>query len=193
MKKVFIISVFFICMLIVMMVSYLMNPKESDSSISLNNQVLYNNIIDDNIIDENITQTTSEEKTVSYAATLIINKYYKDCQHTITSSVDVPYEMINMSEDEIKEQYPGWQVVEFSENEVSLYKEFEGICNEHYIVSMEDGYIVVYNLDEKMEKALYERTEISTEYLTDGDINDLKNGIEVQGFSKLNALLENYE
>ena len=101
--------------------------------------------------------------------------------------------MVNMSKEDIEKNYPGWRIVEFSENEVSLFKEFEGMCNEHYLVEIEDGYIVVYNLNEDNEKKLYEKTDIDVEYLTNEDREELSKGINVIGYSSLNALLENYE
>lgn len=192
MKKVFVISIFLICVFFIGIVSFFASPEETKNNISINNQI-QNNVIENNNIDENIITTTSEEITVSHTATLIINKYYKDCGHTITSSVDVPYDMINMNKEEIEENYSSWKIVNFSKNEISLYKEFDGICNEHYIVGIENGYIVVYNLNEDNERNLYKKTEISTEYLTEGDVRELEKEIEVQGFSNLNALLENYE
>ena len=58
---------------------------------------------------------------------------------------------------------------------------------------VENGYIVIYNLNENNEKKLYDKTDIDIEYLTDEDREELYKGINVEGYSNLNSLLENYE
>lgn len=193
MKKFFVILfTFIICLFLIFLIyKFSISNKENDNLISINNKIEENitEIVDENILEE----TSQEERKISYKATIILNKYYKDCNHTITSSVEVPYDMVNMSKEDIEKNYPGWRIVEFSENEVSLFKEFEGMCNEHYLVEIEDGYIVVYNLNEDNEKKLYEKTDIDVEYLTNEDREELSKGINVIGYSSLNALLENYE
>lgn len=133
MKKFFIILfTFVICSISIFLIyNYIIPEKKSDNSISINNNIK-ENIVND--VEGNTIETSSEERKISYTATIILNKHYKKCNHTITSSVDVPYDMVNMSREEIEESYPGWRIIEFSEDKVSLYKEFEGMCNEHYIV-----------------------------------------------------------
>lgn len=139
------------------------------------------------------TLTISSEVKLSYDANIIINKHYRDCNHTISNGFTVPKELVNKTEKEIEKEYSGWEILEFGENKLSMYKEFDGICDEHYIVSCKDGLIVVYTIDEKKKKSLYEVTDIPIEYLPEEDVLELKSGIEVSEISNLNALLENYE
>lgn len=61
------------------------------------------------------------------------------------------------------------------------------------LFGVEDGYIIIYNLNEDNERKLYEKTDIDVEYLTEEDREELNRGINVEGYSSLNALLENYE
>ena len=141
----------------------------------------------------NIQETSQTDEKIAYKAKLIINKYFSGCKHTITSTVEMPSDMVNLTEEELKEKYNTWQIVSFSKNKVSIYKEFEGICNEHYIVTIKDNYIVIYKVDEKDKRSLYEQTDIITEYLPQEDIAELTNGISIEGVEKLNELMENYE
>jgi len=143
--------------------------------------------------DENIVDTISSEEKLLPEAVLTINKHYKGCNHTVSISMQIPKEMVNMNKKNVEKEYSMWEVIEYTKDEVSLYKEFDGICDEHYIVLSEEGKIVVYNVDEKNKKSLYCITEISTEYLPREDIMELEKGIEVSTKPSLNALLENYE
>lgn len=191
MKKFFVFSVICICISIVICLGFFALKEENKYTIENKNN---SEIAESNSINHNVFEETSyEEEKISHIATLIINKYYKDCEHTMTSSIDIPYDMVNMNKEEVKEKYPTWEILDFNKNEVSIYKEFEGICNEHYEVSTKDGYIIVYNLDEDNERRVYEITDISTEYLPTGDISELKKGIRIEGITELNSLMENYE
>lgn len=191
MKKFFVFSVICICISIVICLGFFALKEENKYTIENKNN---SEIAESNSINHNVFEETSyEEEKISHIATLIINKYYKDCEHTMTSSIDIPYDMVNMNREEVKEKYPTWEILDFNKNEVSIYKEFEGICNEHYEVSTKDGYIIVYNLDEDNERRVYEITDISTEYLPTGDISELKKGIRIEGITELNSLMENYE
>lgn len=65
--------------------------------------------------------------------------------------------------------------------------------DKHYILKDVDGKIVVYQIENNGEEILYEKTEISTEYLPDKDKALIVAGIEVKGEQKLNELLESFE
>lgn len=65
--------------------------------------------------------------------------------------------------------------------------------NKHYILKSENEIIKIYYINENGEEVLYRVTDISTKYLGDDDVNELKNGIEVIGSKNLNQLLEDFE
>ena len=63
----------------------------------------------------------------------------------------------------------------------------------HYLLKDVYGYIEVYYLDENNKEYLYKKTDISTDYLSEEDIDDLQIGIEVVGIEALNKMLEDFE
>ena len=63
----------------------------------------------------------------------------------------------------------------------------------HYLLKDVYGYIEVYYLDENNKEYLYKKTDISTDYLTEEDKDDLQVGIEVVGMEELNKMLEDFE
>ena len=63
----------------------------------------------------------------------------------------------------------------------------------HYLLKDVYGYIEVYYLDENNKEFLYKKTDISTDYLTEEDKDDLQVGIEVVGMEELNKMLEDFE
>lgn len=62
-----------------------------------------------------------------------------------------------------------------------------------YVLKNEDNYIDVYYLDKNNDEYLYKKTDISTEYLSQEDLDDLNSGIEVVGLEELNKILEDFE
>lgn len=65
--------------------------------------------------------------------------------------------------------------------------------NKHYILREKDGIINIYYINENKEEILYNVTDISTSYLGEEDIKELREGIEVIGIQELNQLLEDFE
>ena len=63
----------------------------------------------------------------------------------------------------------------------------------HYLLKDVYGYIEIYYLDENNNEYLYKKTDISTEYLSEEDLDDLQIGIEVVGTEALNKMLEDFE
>ena len=85
---------------------------------------------------------------------------------------------------------------DYSKSVQSEIKETSGILNDenrHYILRETDGKINVYYINENGEEILYKVTDISTSYLGEEDIQELKEGIEVIGIQNLNQLLEDFE
>ena len=142
--------------------------------------------------DDEVEVNSTTEK-VSPNAFLIIKKEYNECGHTTEDDVEIPNEMVNKTQEEIEQMYKDFKVESFSSNEVVLYKNVNGKCGEHYTVKDENGKVVVYNTNEKGEEVLYEETSISTEYLTENDVENIKKGIEIYGKQNLNSFIEDFE
>lgn len=144
-------------------------------------------------IENTVVQANAEEKKVSPNAALIIKKYYPECGHTTKDYAEIPQELVNLNEKEVAQYYKDWELKGFSNNEIVLYKEMSGICNEHYILKAEDGVIVIYTVDKDNKETLKERMQISTEYLTEEDLEKLVEGIKIFGKEDLNATIEDFE
>ena len=140
-----------------------------------------------------VMQTASLDEKILPTTKLCLEKKYEDCKHTINSEVELPTEMINLTQEELAKNYPDWTIKNFSEDEVVLYKLADGLCDEHFLIEDEDGVVMVYRLDEDYNKNLYEKTDIYTEYLPSQDIERLKKGIYVYTVKDLNSELENLE
>ena len=89
--------------------------------------------------------------------------------------------------------YSDWKIEGYSPNEIVIYKEYDGICGDHYIVKEHNGVIGIYKLDSVGNEIFVEDTELQIQYLPEIDIIKLKEGITALGQAELNSVLEDFE
>lgn len=188
--------IIFLCLAIIIgffVGMYLYNKEDNYNKLENNEeQIMYNNITN-NINTLEIETSTSEEK-ISINTEVIEEIYYTQCDHLIKNKKKSISNLINMTKDDLIEEYPNWEIKEFSKERVVLYKEEQGFCNEHYLVKDVDGLVTIYNMDNNdKSNNLVEITEIETKYLTENDQENLKEGIKVYTKQKLNKLIEDFE
>jgi len=133
--------------------------------------------------EEEIEEASASEDKISSNSVLILKKYYKECGHTINEYIEMLPELVNMTQDEINDEFEEWELIGFSSREVTLLKEFEGTCGEHFSLREENGFVVIYKILPDGTKQVYEKTEISTEFLPETDLLQIKSeeGIQVYG------------
>lgn len=160
------------------------------------NSIQQNMMEGDSIVDEgeiNAVETANTEDNISPNAIIVKKVYYEACDHLTREVEDIPEELVNKTQSDIEEAFSGWTVEEYSPTEIVLYKTDKGNCGEHYFVQDHNGVIGIYTIDEYGVKTLKEDTEISTQYLPEADLENLKAGVEIIGHTKLIEFLEDYE
>ena len=140
-----------------------------------------------------IKETNSNEERISPNAFITFKTLYKKCGHTACEYREVPNELVNLTKEELQDKYSEWKIEKFTDTDIVISQEVEGSCNEHFVVKDKDGIAVVYKKQDNGKEEEYETTDISTEYLSETDKMNLKNGIEVNGIQNLNQLIEDYE
>lgn len=169
------------------------NNNNTNTDIQLQNDIKEQNEIEENIFTNDISVSSIEQEKVSPNAVLILKKHYEECAHTIKEYAKIPEEYVNLNEEELAKKQEGWQIEQFSKDEVTLIKEVTGVCNEHYVLREKDGIIAVYQIHDDNTETLKEETGIAVEYLTDIDKLRLEEGIRIYGEEELNSTLEDYE
>ena len=148
---------------------------------------------EEQMANQNTTAVSSTEEKVAANAILILKKYYTKCDHTINEYVELPQELVNLTKEQVQEKYADWQVIGFEKGKITLYKEFDDVCGEHFKLKIEDGKVVVYTVNNDGTETLYEKTNISSEYLTETDLINMQNGLEIYGKEELNQVIEDFE
>lgn len=163
----------------------LKNPK-----LALDDSLIYN---DNTELLNDIIETSVTELKISPNAIITEKRYYKECDHLIREALDVPEELVNQDKKKLEEFYRGWNIEKCSATEITVYKEFKGMCNEHYVVKDHNGVLGIFIEDEDKEQVWQEDTEIDVQYLPQEDIEKFKEGIKVIGKTNLDNFLEDYE
>lgn len=172
--------------------------KQEITDKGIQNNTYISEIIEDECTEEyeqfqNATTVSSTEIKLSSNAILILKKYYHKCEHTINEYVELPQELVNMTEEEVQAQYSDWEVIGFEKGKVTLYKEFEDVCGEHFKLKIEEGKVVIYIVNNDGTESIYEKTNISSEYLTETDLINMQDGLEIYGREELNQIIEDFE
>lgn len=141
---------------------------------------------------EEVEEVVSKVKRVSPYAKMIIEKKFSKCGHTTLNLLDVPKELVNLTEEDIKNKYSGWEIKDFSEDEFTLYRIIEANCDDHYVLKDENGYISVYAELTENIKNLVEKTEIEVNSLREEDRKDLVEGIRIYGREELTSIMEDF-
>lgn len=142
---------------------------------------------------QNATIVSATEEKLSANAILILKKYYKKCEHTINEYVELPQELVNLTEQKVQAEYPDWDVIGFEKGKLTLYKEFDDVCGQHYKLKIEEGKVVVYIVNNDGTESIYQKTNISSEYLTETDLLNMQDGLEIYGEEELNQIIEDFE
>lgn len=142
----------------------------------------------------NVLPTISKNIKILPNTNLGLKRKHLECNHISLEFVDLPTEFINKTEDEIASLNREWKIEEFFENKVILYKEVEGICDEHFYITLGDEFIEIYKfIDGKKNKILYKTTNVNKMYLTEEDIKKLGEGISIYGKDILSSVMEDFE
>ena len=193
-------SIWIVILLIVAIITgffvgvHLYNKEKSKKQLEndIQNVVVYDNKVNNTNTVE--IQTSMSEEKISINTEVVEEIYYVQCDHLIKTLRKDMKSLVNMTKEELAKKYPKWEIKEFSTEKVTLYKEEQGFCNEHYLVKDVDGIVTIYNMDnEDKINEIIKTTEIETKYLTETDQEDLKEGIRVYTQQKLNKLLEDFE
>ena len=151
--------------------------------------------VNESKIESNINEieTSKSESKISPNAVVYEKRYYKKCDHLIREVTDISEELVNKGEEEVKEYYNGWTIEKYTPTEITVYKQFPGLCNEHYIVKINNNVLGIYIENDEEVQEWLEDTQIEVQYLPEEDIKDFQVGVKVVGKTNLNLFLEDYE
>lgn len=148
------------------------------------------------IVDENI-EIVKEENRVSPNTLIEERIHYKDCGHLISDARLAKDEVVNFTRDEYEEYinttYPNFRLISFSNVKIVLFGERNHLCQEHYVIGDNNGYIAIFKIDENGDKVLFKSfTDYPLSILIELDQEKIREGIVVDSEEELSEILENF-
>lgn len=138
----------------------------------------------------------SQRVVISEDTRIIFRTRYEKCQSIIDEVMEPLSDMLGLNRTEFNDfivtNFEGWNQVGFSHEEVIVFQSKDQFCPKHFWVSQEDGYITVYQFDERGNKNIVEKTRIPISTLPKIDQDRLINGIPLPSREAVDNLLEDY-
>lgn len=141
----------------------------------------------------NVQAVTSVETKISPYATLTIEKYFKSCGHTTLDSIEIPKELVNMTEEELKNRYEKWEIKKFEERDIYIFREIDANCSAHFVVKEDAGKVAVFAQITDNNLQYKESTNIDFENLREEDKAMIKSGVHLYGTEELSSFIEDFE
>ncbi len=185
--------IIFLIMLLIFLASigigyFYLNTRDDQKNASKSEDLIAENNIENQTI-----STENQEEKISPNAKITTTIFYKKCGHEIIEEKEVDKELVNLTKKELEKTYEDYEIENFSELQISLYKEENGFCDEHYYIGENDGSICIYKLNKEGEEELYESTNILIEYLPEEEKKEIESKKEIIGKEELYSILENFE
>ncbi|ABW19269.1 BofC C-terminal domain-containing protein [Alkaliphilus oremlandii] len=138
----------------------------------------------------------SHEDTLSRETKLVYKTIYTQCQDSTEDTVFPTSDLVGLNEKGLKEYLkknkPNWEIEHFSKESITIVKRENKLCPDHYLVSVHNGYISIYQYDENGEKKLVEQTDVSVKSLPVVDQEKLQRGIILKTLEDVYQLLEDF-
>lgn len=134
----------------------------------------------------------TQDQQISINTKVIFERNYLKCGHTSVEEGAAPAEMINLTEQEVVELYPEWEVVEFDNTRVVLSSQVNDKCLNHYVVKEYEGKIGIYYQNSDVANPLKQVLDINIRQLREEDRENLRKGIYVESDKELAQLIEDF-
>lgn len=145
------------------------------------------------VVPEEIQINTSRPKITTQ---LILERYYKFCQHTEVEEMDHTSPLITLPRQELLDLYPGWVVKEDFAGRLILRREINDLCPKDLqkrYVGEKSGFVTIFYGEPGMEDKVYRNTEIPVEGFPLQIKAQLENGIPSESESHLISIIEGLE
>ncbi len=149
-----------------------------------------------NIDRSNEVTVTNYNDIINNKTELIYKTLHTQCEDIIEEVQKPEPELIGLNKDGFKEYLTknqlNWEIESFSKEKVVLSRQVNKVCPNHYLVTVNKGYITIYKYNEDGSKELVEQTDIPINILPVMDQEKLQKGILVDTKKEVNQLLEDY-
>jgi hypothetical protein len=112
-------------------------------------------------------------------AKMIYITFYSGCGHETRQERPLDDRFSGFTKQQLEKEMGEWKVESFTPDEVILKKQVNGICDEHYYIGLNDGYVTLFRGLPGAQSEVVEKTDILAEILREEDRAMLEKGIVI--------------
>ena len=150
--------------------------------------------------DINYSEQTDEYTSVStktYDIELIYRDHYTLCNHTIEDKrVEYGVTLDELKKSEVEKQQVNnneYNIVEESNERLIFSRNINQNCPNHFLVKLENGSVVIYNVVKEGVNTVYKKLDISQDSIMPELLEELNSVITVDSKEQLNFIIEDIE
>lgn len=142
-----------------------------------------------------VVYTESNQNNKLEDVEIIYVDIYKECNHSVQNKVieygsvfnDVKFRESKKAID------TGYKIIKDSDGVLMFERSIPGKCSDHYLIKLENGRVVIYNMKKDGNYGKFEETDIYETSLREVYITKLNTGIEANTSEELYMILEDME
>jgi len=113
-------------------------------------------------------------------AKMIYVTFYSGCGHEIRQEEPMDDRFSGFRRQQLEKEIKDWKIESFTPDEVILKKQVDGLCDEHYYIGLNDGYVTLFRGLPGAQSEILEKTDILADTLREEDRAMLEKGIIIK-------------
>lgn len=190
-KDLKLIGIFTIFLMVIFVISLNLAYNNMTNNISNEENTNIENLRIEDREDTEIIQT-STAVTIKDVGEVVYQYYYTFDSVTKEVVENIPQYLVGATREQTVDIFPDWQLLLFSENKVILRKFIDANSDEIYYISDVDGYIAIFNENERKQLKLIEQTTIPINIFPQFEQEQLQLGIEIIGKENLVKIMSDF-
>lgn len=120
----------------------------------------------------------------------IFKTYYTKCGHEKTEKKLSNNTFSGYTKKQLANEIKNWEIESFTPEEVVLKRQVENVCDEHYYIGIEDGYVALFQGKPDLPSKIIEKTDIIVDVLRKEDRAILEKGLVINNKSEFLKIKE---
>ena len=147
---------------------------------------------DPDIVTQPEPAQTPEPQRIKPSTRMVFETFYQTDNQTKIIDGEPPYFLLDLSQNKVQDYYPDWEIVEFNEQTVKLYRTVATEPESLYVLGVKDNFVAIYQKSDNGSVRLKEVTATPISALSQDEQSKLISGIKIQNENQLAQMLEDY-
>jgi len=121
-----------------------------------------------------------QEVKLKPGAKMIYVTFYSGCGHEVRQEEPLDDRFSGFTRQQLEKEINDWEIESFAPDEVVLKKQVDGVCDDHYYIGLNGGYVTLFRGIPGVRSEIMEKTDILADTLREEDRVMLEKGIIIK-------------